>query len=144
MVTFASAIGGVLSALALLLGAPILSMWALKFGPPEVLSLAIMGLSVVSSLSPGNILKGVIACLFGLILAVVGQDPIDGFPRLTFGAYQLLGGIPLVPLLIGIFSIPPAMEMAEKGIKKTIVPHVTGTLWPLIRRMWRKRPAGSF
>jgi putative tricarboxylic transport membrane protein len=130
MVTFASAIGGVLSALALLLGAPILSMWALKFGPPEVLALAIMGLSVVSSLSPGNILKGVIACLFGLILAVVGQDPIDGFPRLTFGAYQLLGGIPLVPLLIGIFSIPPAMEMAEKGIKKTIVPHVTGTLFP--------------
>ena len=116
MSTFASSIGGFLSALAVLLFAPPLAMAALKFGPPELMALAIFGLSVVSILSPGNLVKGLVACLIGLLMAVVGQDPLNAYPRLTYGHYELLGGFPLVPVLIGLFSIPPAIDMAEQLI----------------------------
>ena len=126
--TFSSAMGGFLSALALMFFSPILALAALKFGPPELMALAIFGLSVVSILSPGRLVKGLIACIIGLLMGVVGQDPLHGFPRLTFGQYQLLGGFPLVPVLIGLFSIPPAIEMAEQLITRRQIEGVFGSL----------------
>jgi putative tricarboxylic transport membrane protein len=129
MSTLSSAAGGLLGALALMFFAPILAMAALKFGPPEIMALAIFGLSVVSILSPGNLVKGLIACLVGLLMGVVGQDPLEGYPRLTYGQYQLLGGFPLVPVLIGLFSIPPAIDMAEHFITNKRIDKVFGSLW---------------
>jgi putative tricarboxylic transport membrane protein len=128
MSTFASSIGGFLSALALMFFAPILAMAALRFGPPELMALAIFGLSVVSILSPSSLAKGLVACFIGLIMGVVGQDPLHGYPRLTYGQYQLLGGFPLVPVLIGLFSIPPAIEMAEQLIVNKRIDRVFGSL----------------
>ncbi len=128
MSTLASSVGGLLSAFALIFFSPILAMAALKFGPPELMALAIFGLSVVSILSPGSLVKGLIACLIGLLMGVVGQDPLNGFPRLTFGRYELLGGFPLVPVLIGLFSIPPVIEMAEQLIGARSIDRVFGSL----------------
>ncbi|MDR2391077.1 MAG: tripartite tricarboxylate transporter permease [Planctomycetota bacterium] len=138
--TFGSALGGALSGVIMLFFAPLLAAAALYFGPPEVMCLAVFGLSVVSTLSPGALIKGLIVCLFGLLAATVGMDPVEGYPRLTFGMFQLMGGLPLVPVLIGLFSLPPIVRMAEEGLRSYMLPKVEGPVflsWPMFKRTWR-------
>lgn len=113
-VTFASAFGGFISAVALLLFAPLLAIVALKVGPPEQMMIAIFGLSVVSMLSEGNMLKGLFVAFVSLMIATVGQDPMLGFPRFTFGNFMLTGGFETVSVLIGLFSLPEVFKMLEK------------------------------
>lgn len=113
LVTFASSFGGFASALALLFFAPLLAIVALKVGPPEQMMIAIFGLSVVSMLSEGNLLKGLFVGLITLLVATIGQDPMLGYPRFTFGAYQLSGGFETVSILIGLFSIPEVFNMIK-------------------------------
>jgi len=125
--TFNSAMGGGLSGVAMLLFAPLLAMVSLYFGPPELMALAIFGLSVVSTLSPGALIKGLIACLLGLLAATVGMDPVEGYPRMTFGLFELMGGFALVPVLVGLFSIPPVISMAEQGVRNYLVPKISGS-----------------
>ena len=125
--TFSSSVGGTLGGLSMLLFAPLLAMVSLYFGPPELMALAIFGLSVVSSLSPGALIKGLIACVLGLLAATVGMDPVEGYPRMTFGMFELIGGFPLVPVLVGLFSIPPIIDMAQQGALKYVVPSVSGS-----------------
>ncbi|MFZ7103893.1 MAG: tripartite tricarboxylate transporter permease [Peptococcaceae bacterium] len=128
LVTFASSAGGFISSLALLAGAPLLAVVALKVGPPEQMTLAIFGLSVVCMLSADNLLKGLIVGFISLVLATVGQDPIEGFPRFTFGFYQLIGGVPLLPVLIGVFSLPEVFKMIEEGMKNISISEKIGSL----------------
>jgi len=113
MVTFASAFGGFISSVALLLFAPLLAIVALKVGPPEQMMIAIFGLSVVSMLSVGNMMKGLFVGFVTLLIATVGQDPMLGFPRFTFGNFQLTGGLETVSVLIGLFSLPEVFKMLE-------------------------------
>ncbi len=137
--TFGSAFGGALSGVVMLFFAPFLAMVALYFGPPEVMCLAIFGLSVVSTLSPGAVIKGLIVCVGGLLAATVGMDPVEGYPRLTFDMYQLMGGVPLVPVLIGLFSVPPVIHMAEQGMQKFTLPKVEGSTfisWATVKRVF--------
>ena len=111
--TAASSMGGMVSALALLLMAPVLAIIALKVGPPEQVMIAIFGLSVVCTLIEGNAIKGLIVCFVSLILATIGQDPQVGFPRFTFGNLNLYAGVSMVPILIGLFSFPEVIKMLE-------------------------------
>lgn len=120
MVTFASAFGGFWSAIALLLGAPLLAIIAMKVGAPEQIMIAIFGLSVVSTLNEDNMLKGVIVGVVSLLFATIGQDPVHGFPRFTMGMYQLTGGLSVVPVLIGIFSLPEVFKMLEEPVGKIV------------------------
>lgn len=117
MSTIASAIGSLLSGIALLTLAPPLSVFALRFGPPEYFLLAIFGLTVIASVSSGSIVKGLIAGAFGLLIGTVGVDINIGFPRFTFGLFQLEGGISLVPAMIGMFSIPQVLNLAKETLK---------------------------
>jgi len=114
MATMTSSLGGFISALALLFFAPPLAKIALKFWPPEIFALAILGLSCVSALCADSIIKGAIACTFGLLIGTIGQDPVSGFPRFTFGQPFLLQGVALIPALIGFFSIPQVLSMIEQ------------------------------
>ena len=114
LVTFASSFGGVLSSISLLLFAPLLALIALKVGPPEQMMIAIFGLTVVSMLSEKNLMKGLFVGFVTLLIATIGQDPVLGFPRFTFGIYQLTGGLEVVSVLIGLFSIPEVIKMLEK------------------------------
>lgn len=115
MVTFASSLGGIVSAFALLVGAPLLALIAMKVGAPEQMMIAIFGLSVVCTLSFDNLLKGLLVGFVSLLIATVGQDPILGFPRFTAGFYQLTGGVDVVPILIGLFSFPEVLKMLEEA-----------------------------
>lgn len=116
--TIASSIGGFLSSVALLVCAPFLAKIAVKFSSPEQMLLAVFGISVVCLLSKGNTIKGLIVALLALLIGTIGQDPISGFPRFTFGNHNLLGGISVVPVLIGIFSLPEVFLMLEELVGK--------------------------
>lgn len=109
--TVASFWGGIISTFALLLIAPLLASVALRFGPPEYFLLAIMGLASIVTLTSGNLIKGLISGLLGLVLASVGMDPIAGFPRFTAGIIDLYEGIAFMPALIGLFSVSQILEL---------------------------------
>ncbi len=111
--TIASFIGGLISCLALIMLAPQLARVALQFGPPEYFAVGLFGLSIVSSLSADNVLKGVLAAMFGLMLSTVGMDPITGSTRYTFGNVTLMGGIDFVSSLIGLFAISEVLAKIE-------------------------------
>ncbi|MGI6034475.1 MAG: tripartite tricarboxylate transporter permease [Limnochordia bacterium] len=113
--TISSAIGGLISVWALLLLAPPLSRLSLKFGPPEYFLLAVFGLSIIGSLASKAMLKGLISAAFGLLLATIGIDIITGAYRFTFGSLWLEGGIPLVPALIGLFSLSQVLLVVEES-----------------------------
>ncbi|MBS6397345.1 MAG: tripartite tricarboxylate transporter permease [Clostridiales bacterium] len=126
--TAASSIGGFASALALLFLAPVLAIIALKVGPPEQVMIAIFGLSVVCMLSEGNMVKGLMVGFVALVLATIGQDPQVGYPRFTFGNLNLYAGVSLVPILIGIFSLPEVIKMLETDGESFVEVATTGKM----------------
>jgi len=106
-----SVIGGITSSLVLLIFAPALAMVALRFGYVENFALTILGLSSVVGLLSGNVLKGIVSALIGLLAATIGFSLTTGFPRYTFGNVNLIEGIPFVPLLVGLFGIAAVFEL---------------------------------
>ncbi|MBR0597591.1 tripartite tricarboxylate transporter permease [Sinanaerobacter chloroacetimidivorans] len=109
-----SFIGGIFSLLVLSLLAPQLARFALKFGPLEYFSLAILGLTIIASISGESMIKGLLAGLIGVFASFVGIDQVTGMSRLTFGNANLLSGLSLLPVLIGLFAISQAFSEAEK------------------------------
>ncbi len=107
----ASVCGGLVGALFLLFLAPPLANVALAFGPVEYFWLAILGLTLISALSQGNLLKGLIGACFGLLLSCIGVAEISADIRLTFGSQTLLGGIEVVSALIGLYCIPVLIDL---------------------------------
>ncbi len=110
----ASWFGGTLSAITLMFLAPLIGSFTLKFGPPEYFALGILGLACVAGVSEGSLLKGAAGALIGMILATIGMDPIAGLARFTFGSTYLLGGIALIPALIGLFAVSEVLSKTEK------------------------------
>lgn len=117
MAVIASWFGGTIGALIMTFASPQIAKVALEFGPPEFFALAFFGLGIIITVSGRSILKGLISGVFGLMLPLVGFDPISGAPRLTFGSTELLGGITLIPVLIGLFGY----SQVFMGIEKILV-----------------------
>ena len=110
--TFGSALGGTVSAIAMLLIAPALGAFSLKFSVLEYFLLAVFGLTVIASLAGDSVIKGLFSGVMGLALGCVGLDAITSVPRMTLGVIQLEDGINFVPALIGLFSISQVMSLA--------------------------------
>jgi len=111
LATMASVVGGVVGVAMLLLVAPPLAKVALAFGPVEYFWLAVLGLTLVASLSEGSLLKGIMGACFGLLISFVGSAVIGGDLRFTFGNPTLTGGINIVVALIGLFCIPVVLDL---------------------------------
>ncbi len=111
--TVSSVIGGIISAIALLLIAPPLARLSLNFQAPEYFLIAFFGLTLIGSLASGNMLKGLLAGAIGLVCGLVGLSP-DVYARFTFGSFELIGGIEMIPAMIGLFSISQVMILAEE------------------------------
>ena len=107
---FASFVGRVLANIVLATSAEPLAEMSLKFGPPEYFWLGIFGLTIISVLSSGNLLKGFIAAAIGLLFSTVGMATLSGDVRLTFGFPELQGGIGLAGALIGFFCLPEILS----------------------------------
>lgn len=113
--TTASMIGGFISGVILLLVAPQLVKVALWFSAPEYFLIAVFGLTIVGGLSGKNLFKGLVSAGFGLIVGMVGMN-IFPYARYSFGSLNLSGGIQMVPAMIGLFSLPQVLTLAEKRV----------------------------
>ncbi|MBI2455094.1 MAG: tripartite tricarboxylate transporter permease [candidate division NC10 bacterium] len=128
--TISSGIGGTFTALCLAFFAPILANFALRFSAPEYFALATFGLSVTVTLSGRSPVKGFISGTLGLLISMIGLDPMGGFPRFTFGFPELTGGLSFVPMLIGLFALSEGFRQVEviftaprvSAVLKNIIP----------------------
>jgi putative tricarboxylic transport membrane protein len=114
MATIASFIGGIFSCIVLIMLAPQLARVALSFGPAEYFAVGLFGLSIVATLSSGNMLKGFLAALLGLLISTIGMDPVTGTVRFTFNSVNLTGGVDFVSALIGMFAVAEVFSKLEK------------------------------
>ncbi len=115
---FTSFLGGIFSALVLSIAAPPIARFALRFGAAEYTTLALFGLMIIASISAGEIVKGVIAGAFGVFVSTIGTDPMTGTARFSFGEPTLLGGISLLPALIGLFAVATVFDDVQALLER--------------------------
>ncbi|MSQ76158.1 MAG: C4-dicarboxylate ABC transporter permease [Rhodoferax sp.] len=134
-----SAVGGLFGTLVLILAAPALADFATRFSSFEYFWLVLLGLTCAVFITSDRPLKGLIMLFLGLLVACVGLGNPAGFPRFTFGNVEMMGGIGLIPLMIGMFAIseiiryvvdtsPPAEMVVEQ------VGNVLKGQWALARK----------
>lgn len=111
--------GGMISALALMFISPLLAKLALKFTAQEYFALALFGLSIIASISGKSIIKGLISGTLGLIIAMIGVDPITGQMRYTFDSINLMNGISFIPIMIGLFALSQFFIALENTYKNS-------------------------
>ncbi|MBA3446650.1 MAG: tripartite tricarboxylate transporter permease [Pseudaminobacter sp.] len=107
---YASSIGNFAGILCLILFTAPLSQLALTFRPTTYFALGILGLSVIATVSEGLLTKGVIAALIGLMIATIGTDPVSGVARFTYGNPNLLTGVPIILVMVGLFAVSEVLE----------------------------------
>src|SRR5512135_1239152 len=144
MAAFGSFIAGTLGIVGLMIFAAPLARFALRFGSPEYFGLLLLGLTLVTYLSRGSIIKALMMGAFGLILSCVGLDSIQASPRMTFDIMQLWDGVGLVPVAMGLFGISEVLLNIERTEKtdilktriKNFFPNIADwvrSMWPIIR-----------
>lgn len=111
---WSSFFGGILGGAFLIFVTGPLAAIALEFGPWEFFSLFVLAMAMVAGLVEGSMIKGLISTGIGLLITVVGTDPIMAIPRFTFGSEFVSGGFPFLPVLIGIFAFAQIMTDVEK------------------------------
>ncbi|GHS98484.1 C4-dicarboxylate ABC transporter permease [Synergistales bacterium] len=116
MAATASFIGGIFSVIVLVFLSPPLARMALMFGPAEFFALCFFGLSIITSLSADNMVKGLISAVVGLLLGTVGIDIVTGVARFTFNFAELLNGVSFIPVLIGLFAVSQVFITFEQNI----------------------------
>lgn len=134
-----SSIGGIASAFALMLLAPPLSKVTLLFGPAEVFWVAVFGLCSIIFLLGGNVIKGLASACFGVFISVIGADPITGDDRYIFDRLELLDGVSIVILLVGLYALPPVIDLLESPLKaENLAGEKLGTapIWRSLPRMF--------
>ena len=109
----ASFVAGTLSLVLLMTLAVPLASYALAFGPPEYFSLMALGLTIVVSLAGKSMAKGLLAGIFGMLLATIGMEPVTGLSRFTGNNVNLMAGIDFVAVVVGLFAIPEVLENME-------------------------------
>ena len=110
----ASLIGGVFGALVLAVSIPVIRPFVLSIGTPELLGLTIFGIAMVSSLSGNAPLRGIVAACFGCLISMIGTDAQTGTIRWAGDVLYLWDGMPLLPVLLGMFALPELCDIAVK------------------------------
>lgn len=114
-----SFIGGLFATIALVFLAGPLTKLALEFGPVEFFALMILGISLMMGLAGKSMVKALMMGILGLLLAMVGMDPVRGAPRFTFGKMELMDGLNFVPVIMGLFGLSDILENAEESLDST-------------------------
>jgi putative tricarboxylic transport membrane protein len=139
-----SYVAGTASVVALMLLAPPLASFALRFGPPEYFSLLLLGLLVLAYMSGGSMLKSLAMAALGLLFGMIGIDPMTGFSRFTYGLVELGDGIGVVPVAVGLFGVseilltagqPTAPEVIKPRLREFLPAREEwrDSLWPIGR-----------
>ncbi len=139
-----SFIAGTVGLVGLVFFAPVLAGFALGFGPPEYFAITFLGLTLVSYLSRGSILKALLMAVLGLLLGTIGTDPISGYERFTYGSLTLGDGLGLVPIAMGLFGVAEILDNLGKSLRgdvyqreiKGLLPNLKDwkdSAWPIVR-----------
>ncbi len=124
-----SLVGAIIGAFFLALAIPIVRPLVLAFGSPEMLMITLLGMTCIATLSgqgKRGLLLGLMTGGLGFLLSLVGQDRQAGILRFTFGQLYLWNGIPMVPLVVGLFALPEIVDMAVSGtsISRNVDPNM--------------------
>jgi len=145
MTTIASFVGSMLGIAMLVAFAPGIAELGLKFGPAEYFSMMLLGLVAASTMASGSPLKGLAMVILGLLLGTVGTDVNSGQARFDFGVPELMDGINLVALAMGVFGISEVIsginqkregQVKEKINMRTMTPtkdDVKRSIFPMLR-----------
>jgi putative tricarboxylic transport membrane protein len=129
----ASFVGGTLAIFGLVLLAPALATWALRFGPSEYFALMALAFAALSSFSGGSLARALVATGLGLLLASVGMDPISAVPRFTFGQLRLLDGLDFVVVTLGLFAISEVLLLVVPLRPERLAPSPVARAWISLR-----------
>lgn len=124
-----SLFGAICGTIILITAARPVLRFVISFGPPEYFALGVLGITIVSIVSSGSLVKGLLMVLLGFVIGFVGVDSVIGFPRFTFGSVELQGGISFVPVVAGLFGISELMFMVQKGESVSEAGCLIGSLW---------------
>src|SRR4051794_10213788 len=152
-----SMLGGIFGAILLAFTIPILRPVMLYLGSPELLAFAVLGISMVAILSGNAPLRGLTAGCAGIMLAMIGSDPQTGTLRWTFNSLYLWDGLPLTPMLLGVFALPELCDLlisrlaiAAGGEKQSVykgqwqgVKDCFDNMWLIVRCSWIGGGIGS-
>jgi TctA family transporter len=130
-----SAIGGIFGTIVLVTAAPALAEVALKFSSFEYFWLVCLGLTCAVFITTESPLKGLIALFLGLFVATIGLDNPAGQPRFTFGVVDLMGGIDMIPAMIGMFAIGEVLRATASAT--TRLPPVQGAMGSIFAGQWK-------
>jgi len=131
-----SFIAGTASVVALMLLAPPLASFALRFGPPEYVALLLLGLLVLAYMSGGSMLKSLAMAGLGLLLGMIGIDQMSGYFRYAYGVVELGDGIGVVPLAVGLFGLAEVFATAGQATPPKVLTPRFRELLPS-RQEWR-------
>ncbi len=112
--TVSSVIGDFMGDILLIFGFGFIASVALKLGPPETFAIYFTAFAVIASVVGNSIIKGFISALLGVLVSMIGLDPISGIERYAFGNIELSNGVGLVPLMIGVFVLSEVFIQLEK------------------------------
>lgn len=129
---FGSFIAGTLSILGLMFVGPFLAAGALRFGPPEYFATMILGLTILVFLASGQMWKALVAAAFGLFLSTVGIDNVSGNTRFSLNIEELVDGIGLVPVCMGLFGITEVLVNVESAMERSIFTAKIKNLMPTL------------
>ena len=113
-----SFIAGTFGVVGLMFFAPVMANFALRFGPPEFFSLAVMSLTLVTYVSKGSLLRSLIMACLGIIMSTVGMDPMTSRTRFTFGISNLMDGFEIVYVAMGMFGMGEVLMNLSQSMKK--------------------------
>ncbi len=143
-----SVLGGIFGVLVLVVAAPALAEVALKFSSFEYFWLVMLGFTCAIFIAGSDPLKGMVSLLLGLLIACVGLDNPAGAPRYTFGNTELMGGISLIPLMIGMFAISEVLRFAVRTNQPVMAidrpfGNVFSGIWALLKKYPKQLLRGS-
>lgn len=139
---FCSCLGGAFGVLLLMVMAPQLARFALRFSNYEYFWLGIVGLGMSAVVSVGRTAKGLLAVVFGMLLATVGIDIVSGTPRFTYGSTELMSGLGFIPVMIGLFGVSEVIRnvLDARALEKADMTRDTRTSWlEVFRVTWKHR-----
>ncbi len=137
LATTSSALGTLFGLICLAIISPLLGKIALQFSSWEFFVLSVFGIVICGNLTaPKDPLKGWVAGLLGLLLSQIGQDPIQAFPRYTFGSLQMRGGLSLIPVLVGAYGVGEIIGVMQSPVGYRVKTEITRVI-PRMRDLFR-------
>src|SRR5437867_1192120 len=137
---FVGCVAGTVSVVALMLLAPPLASFALRFGPPEYFALLLLGLFVLAYMSSGSMLKALAMAALGLLFGMIGIDQMTGYFRFAYGVVELGDGIGVVPVAVGLFGLAEILATAGLALPPQVIKPTLRELLPTGQE-WRESAA---